>query len=849
MRSTGVFGRVRSRFADNWPLIVMSVLVVAFVLFFSYLAIMRHMRLQSHGYDLGNYDQAIWNTAHGRPFEFTNWRGKDEWFLQPTRLGMHVEPILLLIAPLYWLWEDVRVLLILQALVVGLGGVGIWLLARWKFGERVGTDSGGVRAARWGQLFEWAALLMAAAFLLNTTFQWTVLGDFHGVTLVAGLAPFAFYFMLRQRYGWFLVFAVLIAATKEDMPLLVALMGLYILIFQGWRGSNSARRKDALLVGSLTFIAGVAWFVVAFFLIIPHFNSGGASPYFARYQDILGAEGLTLTNIPKMIESSVGVIFSAESLQYVAGLLLPSAFLALFDWPILLIGAPSLAINLLSENTLQRFLGSHHAVSLATLVMVATVTGIVRFTTRGRDRRSLWGKLFPSRMRLRPTSNWYFILTIIVLSITLIVQYWNGATPLARAFTWPTMTPHYRLAQRFFAQIPPDASVSVQQSLNPHLTQRRQITMLPFDASGEYLLIDLTRDWPYSNPDLHEWLSENVVQRPGYGIVDAADGFMLLQRGAPEQAIPNAFYDLFRAAEATPQYPMQVDFGDAIRFLGFDVRGGEKMDLYFQALQPLDRDLFITLYLTDADYQLRGGIEKKQVALLWFPTSQWTPGEVVRIPVRHMPWDSKELGTFSVALGVLEGDDLWNASLRLPPTLLNTGQNPRRLADGTLWHLMKYRWQGHEVIPLPDPVLDAPPPTSTRTDAQFGDLARLEGYEVHTAKPKPGDELAVDLYWRALEPTDVSYTIFFQVVGPDGRIYAQQDSPPGVGTLPTDNWQSGDLIPDAYHPILAENAPPGDYSIVVGFYDLATGERIALSGSAETFSTLPGIHVEESQNR
>ena len=79
--------------------------------------------------------------------------------------------------------------------------------------------------------------------------------------------------------------------------------------------------------------------------------------------------------------------------------------------------------------------------------------------------------------------------------------------------------------------------------------------------------------------------------------------------------------------------------------------------------------------------------------------------------------------------------------------------------------------------------------------------------------------------------------------------YAQQDSPPGSGTLPTDIWQPGDLIPDAYHPILAENAPPGDYSIVVGFYDLATGERIALSGSAETFSTLPGIHVEESQNR
>ena len=142
MPDPGVRSRTRSWLAANWPLIVVAVLVLAFVVFLSYLAIMRHMRLQSHGYDLGNYDQAIWNTAHGRPFEFTNWRGKDDWFLQPTRLGMHVEPILLLIAPLYWLWADVRALLILQALVIGLGGVGIWLLARWKFGERRGPGYG-----------------------------------------------------------------------------------------------------------------------------------------------------------------------------------------------------------------------------------------------------------------------------------------------------------------------------------------------------------------------------------------------------------------------------------------------------------------------------------------------------------------------------------------------------------------------------------------------------------------------------------------------------------------------------------------------------------------------------------
>ena len=57
------------------------------------------------------------------------------------------------------------------------------------------------------------------------------------------------------------------------------------------------------------------------------------------------------------------------------------------------------------------------------------------------------------------------------------------------------------------------------------------------------------------------------------------------------------------------------------------------------------------------------------------------------------------------------------------------------------------------------------------------------------------------------------------------------------------------LIPDAYRVVIVSDAPSGDYKLVVGFYDLTTGERLPLSGSAETFITLPGIRVEASQDR
>ena len=824
----------------NWALVLALLLVLLFVAFFSYLSIMRHERLQTRGYDLGNYDQAIWNTAHGRPFEFTNWKGKDDWFVYPTRLGMHVEPILLLVAPLYWLWENVRTILILQAAVVGFGALGIFLLARWKFSCAVNEHSDHSTRVDTGFISQLSALALAAAFLLNPALQWAVLDYFHGVTLVAGLLPFALYFMLRQRYGWFLVFAVLIASTKEEMPLMVAMMGLYIVVFQAWRGDKPDRRRQAFLVGSMTFLLGVLWSAIAFTVIIPHYNVGDASPYLERYDAILGDGGITLIAIPKIAIAVLGEFLKPDALSYIIGLLAPTAFLALFDWPLLLIGGFTIVINVLSDSPIQRVQGRHYIAPLIPLVLAATVTGIYNLTARLQNKRGLAAHIVPDKLQNMQTAGLHLLFAILALSFTVYFQYDTGFTPLSSHFVWPAVQPHHRLAQRFFDQIPPDASVSVQQSLNPHLTHRREITILPFDVSGEYLLIDLTRDWQYSDHDIHEWLLENVAHRPGYGVIDAADGFMLLQRGAPQQAVPDAFYDIFRADEATPQYPQQVDFDNAIRFLGFDITSGAEMDLYFQALQPVDRDLLITLYLTDADYQLHGGVERRQSAHLWFPTSQWTPGEVVRIPFRRMPLNSRELGTFSFVLGVLEGDDLWNAGLRLPPTPLYTEQNPRRIDGGTLWHLMRFRWEDDEIILLPDPVLEAPPPTSTQTDAQFGDLARLEGYEVHTSKPTPGDELAVNLYWRALEPTDTSYTVFFQVVGPDGRIYAQQDNPPGQGTLRTDWWQSAMLVPDAYRVVIAPDAPSGDYVIHIGFYNPSDGQRIDLAdGSGNNTYAIP----------
>ena len=109
--------------------IVVVVAMLLFAVWFSAYSIRLHEAHRTHKADLGQIDLAIWNTAHGRFVQEI----KDDQV--STRLTDHVEPIFLLVAPVFWLWDDVRALLILQAVALALGAWPIYLLARKKLSE------------------------------------------------------------------------------------------------------------------------------------------------------------------------------------------------------------------------------------------------------------------------------------------------------------------------------------------------------------------------------------------------------------------------------------------------------------------------------------------------------------------------------------------------------------------------------------------------------------------------------------------------------------------------------------------------------------------------------------------
>jgi len=117
---------------------------------------------------------------------------------------------------------------------------------------------------------------------------------------------------------------------------------------------------------------------------------------------------------------------------------------------------------------------------------------------------------------------------------------------------------------------------------------------------------------------------------------------------------------------------------------------------------------------------------------------------------------------------------------------------------------------------------------STAGLANFGGQVLLVDVAFDAANPMPGATLPLTLHWRALRAPAENYTVFAQIVGPEGKLYGQVDSWPVYGTRPTGGWRSGEEINDPYSLALAPDAPSGEYQVIVGWYLLGTMERLSV---------------------
>jgi hypothetical protein len=120
--------------------------------------------------------------------------------------------------------------------------------------------------------------------------------------------------------------------------------------------------------------------------------------------------------------------------------------------------------------------------------------------------------------------------------------------------------------------------------------------------------------------------------------------------------------------------------------------------------------------------------------------------------------------------------------------------------------------------------LSANPPV-TPANYRLGEAIDLLGYELAASQFHPGGQVVVTLYWQSGPPTPASYTIFSHLLGPDFQLHGQLDRQPLSGSWPTSRRQPGQKFMDKFVIPVDAAAPPGDYTLLIGMYDLATGQR------------------------
>ena len=491
-----------SRLNQLAPWFCLGLMVIGFAVVLGWLSVARHLAYQSHAFDLGNMDQAVWNTLHGNLMHFSDMAVGRR--VLTSRFAIHVEPLLIAIAALYLLHSGPETLLVVQAVVVSLGAVPTYLLARRALGRA------------------WLALVFPAAYLLHPSLQNAVLDDFHPVVLSACFLLWALYFAYCGWIPGYAIAAGLAMATKEEIGLLVAGIGLWLLL----RGRPYA--------GWMSMVCGLGWFGFSVMVLIPAFNPAGHSPYLSRYAYLGHGVGGVLLSAVQHPGVILRVLSSESRVAYLGYLMHPLGFVSVLGAPIMLLAAPSLLINMLSDDPRMYSGFYQYSAEILPFVIASAVLGtafLSRFFVRLAGSRSHW---LPA------------MLCALVLLAAVVDSRRYGFSPLAAGYSVPSPAAHQAIEDRLLRLIPPDAAVAAADEIEPHLSDRSWVYLLPTihprnAPAARYLVLDASiPSLPVTPRILHATIV--AALHSGYGIVRARDGVMVVERGSTRRRFLTGFY-------------------------------------------------------------------------------------------------------------------------------------------------------------------------------------------------------------------------------------------------------------------------------------------------------------------
>jgi uncharacterized membrane protein len=181
-------------------------------------SILRVLNFNAANWDLGIFQQALWSSGHGKLFYES---GDYEYTLVQSFFQSHPSFILYALAPLYAWMPSPVVLLGLQAIVVGLAAVPLYLIAVRLSGSRMKGLIAGL------MFLAWTPVLSGNLF------------DFHLESFLPLELFSVFYLFLRRYYVSALLLSCLPAITIEAGPVLTFVIGLFF-VWPWWKSFQAS---------------------------------------------------------------------------------------------------------------------------------------------------------------------------------------------------------------------------------------------------------------------------------------------------------------------------------------------------------------------------------------------------------------------------------------------------------------------------------------------------------------------------------------------------------------------------------------------------------------------------------
>jgi uncharacterized membrane protein len=477
------------------PLGVVTVGAILYAIYFSAFTIRNHNHIDTHGYDLGIWDNLMWHVL--RP-EIPLFRSTPAVGPHGSHFGRHATFFAYVIAPFYAVAPRPETLLVVQAVLLGGAAIPLFLYAK-------------------RHLPAWTAALVAGAYLIYPPLHGANLYDFHFLALGPFFLLLALYAIEDNRRALAVVAIVLSLSVREDVAALLAIVGLFFLL------TGASPR-----VGAIIAALGGCYFLLMKMVLMPLLGRTDAS-FLNQYSGLLpqneeGFSGVLKTLVGNPIFTAK-VILQQDKVTYFLEIFAPVLLLPLRRPIGLLLICPGVIFTLLSTGYWPLYQPSFQYTAYWTPFVFIGVVYALEHAGR---------PTYPGEMAGRFRRQ---CLVVGLAATSLVCTYLDGAilnrTNVRSGFiraTFATSADNEKDRAdvvALIAQIPPDAKVAASDRLVPHVSTRDYAYSLSdqiYDA--DWILLETT-----NLSDIERNNAVQAITDSTFGVVDERGRFLLARRG------------------------------------------------------------------------------------------------------------------------------------------------------------------------------------------------------------------------------------------------------------------------------------------------------------------------------